>query len=303
MIKEQYQAFKSWLIENNKLQILSNFQKDRLIKQGIFPTEPDYIGLLFSINRFIDRYVATNHDLFILINNERYDLIYNFRFHYRNKRTLTQECLLSFCFEYLGKDFESYKEYEATIYLSKRSKSHTLYIHQGNIACLKYKHPLEDVVASIVTDGNDKIFVHASHCSKCNITFIRKEEYLRLRSRHPFLVANFQEISQDGYTFSKAGKLNGESPLMFCGYNVKANGLCEEHRHALLENIIYNGILSKTDIIQYLEHFINFNGSQEQMFSAVKKWENDLAFIRKFDMEKHPIVSITEIKPYSEMGK
>ena len=153
--------------------------------------------------------------------------------------------------------------------------------------------------ATILVDSEAPIFVHASHCKQCDITFIRKEEYLRLKNKYPFLVANFCELSNDGYTPAKSSGLAAESPLMLCGYNVKSDSPNKLYRQMILANIIYNGILSKTEVIQYLEHFINFNGRSSKAFFATDKWENDLRFIRNLDIESHPIVLINDIKPYS----
>lgn len=301
MVAEQYQAFKAWLIENNKTP--ASLGQNKQMRRETVTSDFDFIGMLFSINRFIDRFISCGENLFALIARKDYATIYRFRCHYRNKRSPNQDLLLVLCFEYLGYKFEAYEEYEATTSLAKRPNSNILYIHQGNIACLKYKHPIEDVKAAIVTDSDNPLFVHASRCVKCNIAFIRKEEYIRLRNQHPFLVANFCELSYDGYMPLRTGTLADESPLMFCGYSVKSDGLSDRCRHTLLKNIIYNGILSKTDVIQYLEHFIGFNGGKENMFAAVNKWEKDLKFVRSIDIESYPAISITEIRPYSQKGK
>ena len=115
------------------------------------------------------------------------------------------------------------------------------------------------------------------------------------------MVANFCELSFDGYTPIDDGPFSNASPLMICGYNVRSGVLTEAHRHAILTNIIYNGIMTKVEIIQYLEHFINFNGSKSNMHLAVSKWENDLEFVRRLNIESHPIVEVTHLKPYQPL--
>lgn len=230
--------------------------------------------------------------------------IYGLRnnYHIRKKSVYLLEFLLSLSFEYLQQPFQSYVEYVSTQNFS-RASCNTLFVHQGNITCLKYNHPIEDVNVAIVTDSSAPIFVHASRCLKCNITFIRKEEIIRLKKLYPFLVANFCELSFDGYTPIDDGPFSNASPLMICGYNVRSGVLTEAHRHAILTNIIYNGIMTKVEIIQYLEHFINFNGSKSNMYLAVSKWENDLEFVRRLNIESHPIVEVTHLKPYQLRNK
>ena len=53
------------------------------------------------------------------------------------------------------------------------------------------------------------------------------------------------------------------SPLKLCGYSVsQSKGLTQATRQYILAKIIYDGIMSKLDVIRYLEHFINLNGSK-----------------------------------------
>ena len=302
MVSEDYQNFRFWLTQTNRIPLKKYLTNQNFHHEDI-SDEFDFVEMLFLHNRFVNRYISPGDDLFSLIKNKNYRALYDMRYHYRYKRNIAKYYFLLFCFEYLEENFTEFKEYEAVSCLAKYSNSQTLFIHKGNIACLMYKHPVEDVKASIITASDDPIFVHASHCTKCNITFIRKEEYLRLRKRYPFLVANFCELSEDGYTPVSSIRLAAESPLMLCGYNVKQGGPPKYYRQAILANMIYNGILSKTQIIQYLEHFISFNGHKESLFFATDKWESDLEYVRNLDIDSHPVVSISEIKPYSQRNK
>lgn len=294
MTKKDYQQFKCWLLNNEQIHVRSTDKATHTIYS-------DAIDYLYAYNEFINKHISSNNDIFSLIKNKNYIAIYNFRHHYRVKprHKETQNILLPLFFNYLNCNYEEYIEFEANRTLSMYSNSNTLFIHSGNIACIKYNHPIEDVYASIVTNLPVPIYIHASRCTKCNIIFIRKEEFLRLRSRYPFLVANFCELSYNGYTPLKDIKLKCESILMLCGYNTRDNGPSEENRQKLLASIIGNEILNKTQIIQYLEHFINFNGSKENMFFAVHKWQNDLNYVRNFNLDTHPYVEIKEIKMYS----
>lgn len=216
------------------------------------------------------------------------------------KKNKDYEYLFVFSFEYLGCSYDEYLEFEAHKILSKYKHDNILFIHKGNIACLRYKHEVIDIAACIASTGPEPIKIHAGFCTKCGISFIHKSLYLSLQKKHRFLVANFCELSEDGYTPEKNNGMAAESKLMICGYNVKRGGLDTCQRQDLLRNIIYNGILSKYEIIQYLEHFIGFNGQRGRMYSAVEKWQSDLTFVRNLDVEYHPTVNISEIKSYSK---
>ena len=290
MITEQYQAFKSWLIATNRAPC--QLSELKIISAS------DFVDMLFSANKIIERYISENDDLFTLIQAKDYENIYRFRMHFRNKITPKQNVFLQFCFEYHISWYGKYEEFEADKILSKISKANTLFLYKSKIICLKHKHPIEDVRASVIIGDNRQISIHANRCAKCGIIFMHYSEYERLKKTYPFLIANFCELSSDGYTPVVNKSIASESMLMLCGYNVKNGVLSERQRHLLLRNIIYNDILSKAEIIDYLEHFITFNGSKKNMFFAVSKWENDLSFVRQLDIESHPEVFVNEIKQY-----
>lgn len=285
MEKAQYQDFKQWLINSGKIEEC-----------------PDAVSYLFSINRFLQKRIC-GLDLFQIIQGNKYSLLFDCRNHweYRQRKVNApiREQVMRLAFEYLGRSFDSYIQYEAERIFSSCTKPHTLYLHQGNIACLRYKHPIDDVAASIAVAGNMPLRVHASYCRKCNAIFMHKSFYKQLRKQYPFIVANFCEISEDGYTLIPPGKMAAESPLKLCGYTVEANKLTDAQRHQLLCDIIYNGILSKTEIINYLEHFLIFNAGGKRMHLAAMKWECDLDYVRNLDLEQHPVVPVTDIRPYS----
>lgn len=283
----EYQKYKSWLAKEN---MLSNC--------------PDAVNYLFAINRFLQkRITGIDRGLFELIEQQDFSTIFRARQHYTyqrlSKKDPNYDYVIRTSFEYLRLSYDRYEEFEASRILKNHSSLHTLYVHQGNIVCLKYKHPIEDVTAQIAVAADTPLRIHASRCVKCNCTFITKSFYLELRKRHRFMVANFCELSADGYTPVKQNSLSAESPLMLCGYSVKHGGLSDNDRQLLLADIIHNGILSKTEIILYLEHFISFNGSRDGLLSSVLKWETDLEFVRSLDFPSHPTVSIGEIMPYS----
>lgn len=282
MNANQYQLFKTWLIENDKI-----------------ASCPNAVDYLYGINRLLEKRIC-NETLFELIENDDFNQIYRMRSHYNYHKAISKDITLKLAFEYKGKDFSKYVEFEAEQTFKRLPKRTTLYIHQGNIACLQFKHPIQDVAASIATASDEPLTIHASYCKKCGIVFINKSFYKRLKSQHIFMVANFCELSEDGYSPIPPGHMAAESPLKLCGYSVKEDGLSEHYRQLLLGNMIYNGILSKTEIIKYLEHFISFNGSKDNMDRPKLKWEHDVEFIRNLDIESHPLTSITQIRPYKK---
>ena len=237
MTVDDYQNFKKWLIDNYEIIKSSDIHKQIIDKCDVLIQSSNYIerlasnliGTLYSHNMFILKYIVEGKELRDLILAEDYNTLYSVRHHYRYSKGLLNDLLLSMYFEYLGFSYEKYEEYESTLTLSKHTNTTTLFIYNGKITCLKYKHPIKDIKASIITDLDEPIYTHASFCEKCQIAFIHKQEYIRLRKRYPFLVAHFCELSDNGYTPIKKASLAAESPLMLCGYNVKNNVLSTFH--------------------------------------------------------------------------
>ena len=270
------------------------------------------IELLFRMNEYVlHRCIdedSKGMDLAEIITAMHFGTIYRLRrcwqYTHPKGHSETLDSVLKLFFCYLNKSFDEYMQYDAERCLSENGKPNTLYLHQGNIACLRYKHPIESVAVAFAVNSEQPLLAHATRCKKCNIVFMQKEYYRQLRSQYPFLIGNFMEIERNGYSIASPGKLAAESPLKLCGYSVSsASDLTERERHEVLVNMIYNGILSKTEIIEYLEHFKKYNGSSLKNCLAYDKWKRDLDFIRKLNIGKHPVVKISEVKSYHHFKK
>lgn len=285
-LNKMYVQFKDWLIQNGKI-------KDN----------PHAVEHLWSINRLLAKKEYSTPDLFSLIRTRSFDSIYKLRREYWYKKWWKDgqdRQSLSLFFEYLSRSYDEYEEYEAGRTFEEHAKQNVLLVYSGRIACIRYKHLITDVAAHIELQGEERIVIHASYCTKCRIAFIRKEYYKQLCHRYRLLpvFANFVELGEDGYTAVKPPSMAPESILMLCGYNAKENGLAAPERQVILENILSAGILSKTEIIEYLEYFISFHGRQDRMCLAVAKWEEDLNFVRRYDLKSHPSMSVHKIERY-----
>lgn len=124
--------------------------------------------------------------------------------------------------------------------------------------------------------------------------------YEQYRERHGLLIGKLKMISGNG----AGGEFDmaAESPLKLCGYNVsQTGGLATGTRQFLLAKIIHDGIMSKLDVIHYLEHFINMNGAKKENVLALEKWSDDLDFVHKCDKNIQPKVYIGKIKRYRDV--
>ena len=77
------------------------------------------------------------------------------------------------------------------------------------------------------------------------------------------------------------------------GYNVsQANGLSRENRKKILSAIIDNEIVSKSEIISYLDLFIKQRASMGNMQMAVAKWKEDREFVRNYGSKQYTEVDV-----------
>lgn len=287
---EYYQSFKKWLSES-----------------GNISDCPDAVGFLYGMNRFILKRIGP-YNLLQIIDSHRFDLLFQTRHHWeylkRYHNAETRNLVTKLCFDYCKQPFEEYLDYEASRVFATQADPNTLYIHKGNIACLRFRHKTNDITVSLATNSNQRIKATATHCWKCNIIFMPKRQYLLLRIEHRFLVANFCEIGDDGYTPVKDVKMKEESTLRLCGYSVdKDSPLSDLDRKELLTNIISNGILSRAEILEHLNHLILFNGSKDSNFAACCRWEEDYTYVSNLNIDEQPLVKIDQIQPYAKKSK
>lgn len=181
------------------------------------------------------------------------------------------------------------------------SARNILYVYKyGNIICKKEKHDLVDVNCIIRCAGN-QIILNAQYCKDCDKFIISEKSYKDYVADHKLIPIKLQYVDADG-SFPQIlyrTERSEYSPLSLAGYTVRErDGLTEEERHDLLIAMIENGVMDKYEIIMYLEMFINTNGVKYNMFRAVSKWQNDVEFIRAYNMENQDEYNIDRIERY-----
>lgn len=122
------------------------------------------------------------------------------------------------------------------------------------------KHKIEYVVAMINIDDNGRkkqIKISAGYCSQCKIYFILDSTYQNLKKKGMILcrISDEKNYMKGGY--ANGIKLAQESLLMQYGYNVsQTEGLTATARQKILAVIIDNKIMSKSEIISYIDFLL-----------------------------------------------
>ena len=91
-------------------------------------------------------------------------------------------------------------------------------------------------------------------------------------------------------------KLAQESILMQFGYTVsQEEGLSASRRQKILAVMIDNKILSKSEIISYLDFFISQRQYQSKFELAVSKWEADREFVQEYKVGEYTQFGVNAI--------
>lgn len=155
--------------------------------------------------------------------------------------------------------------------------------------CMHESHKIKDIIALIdIIDDNGKKCVEkvpAGYCTECNLFFILESTFENLKKKGILLCKVTDIKSVNKFFHINGEKLAHESLLMQYGYSVsQINNLSEERRKKILAVIIDNEILSKIEIISYLDLFINQRLSISNMETAITKWTEDRDFVQNYKM-------------------
>ena len=160
-------------------------------------------------------------------------------------------------------------------------------IRKNTFNCAYKEHKLKDITANVAVlnrDGKHEIVeVPAGYCKQCNVYFILDDSYKTIKSRGIPLCKVYDWKTIEMSESTKRMDLAQESLLHHYGYNVNASeNLSSERRRQILQILIDNQVMTKSEIISYLDFFIAQRKGNKAMEAAVEKWESDKAFVQGY---------------------
>lgn len=161
-------------------------------------------------------------------------------------------------------------------------------VRRTTFKCMHEGHALQNVdgIIEIINDKGDVVQarVPAGYCSNCNVFFIMESTYQRLKMKGTPICRISDEKTYLKTNISANGmRLAQESVLMQYGYTVsQQEGLSSSRRAKILAVLIDNDILTRTEIISYLDFFINQRKFQHKYEKAIEKWEIDREFVSEY---------------------
>lgn len=173
-------------------------------------------------------------------------------------------------------------------------------VRRAVFKCMHSKHNVVDLAAavSIIRDDGKPYLVRVSagYCKECKIYFIMESTYEKLRNMGVILCRISDEKSYLKNSFVNGMHLAQESILMQFGYTVsQVEGLSEIRRQKILAVMIDNKILSKSEIISYLDFFISQRQRQSRFELAISKWELDREFVQQYRIGEYTQYGVNAI--------
>jgi len=189
------------------------------------------------------------------------------------------------CFEKTEKDCEWNEE-------------SVLYIYKGQTSCHTRKHEMVSATAVMTGRNNSEIKLNVEYCPHCKKFFMSYTVYESYREKYGMLLGKLRMDSASTSGIVDV-VLSEYSPLKLNGYSVsQQDGYSRYDRQYILSKVIEKGALLKSEVVRYLEYFINMNGRRIGNEIAISKWKQDLEFVLQYKIAEQDEYEIKHIKKY-----
>ena len=208
---------------------------------------------------------------------------------------------LNYEYEHKAKAQNDKKRQKTTKAVRQTVQVKDFVVRRSVFKCMHKEHSLQnvDAVISLVTNKGEFIntTVSAGYCPECNVYFIMESTYQMLKNRGtPLCRVSDEKAYLQGTSYVNGMKLASESLLMQYGYNVsQQEGLTETRRHKILAVLIDNKIMTKSEIISYIDFFISQRQGRSMYELAVHKWSTDRDFVEEYNSGSYTRVGISGI--------
>jgi hypothetical protein len=171
----------------------------------------------------------------------------------------------------------------------------TLYVCKGLISCNRKGHNVESATGILLAKNGSVIKINTNYCPQCRKYFISYDEYMRYRKLYGILLGNIK-VTNGSFAGSETD-LAEESILHMCGYSVnQTDNLSPAVRQGILQYLIDSKVSNKPEIIDYLNFFIRRNGKKQNMGEAVRRWNEDLKWVREYQINRQRHFEISNIQ-------
>ncbi len=136
-------------------------------------------------------------------------------------------------------------------------------------------------------NGGTLVPVTVYYRKSTNQYFINETTYDSIRNRYGLPYLKLKSAPSSGNSADRFSAYREHSELNLFGYSVsESSGLSVRSREELLGQLIDNGLLRKSDIVNHLEWLIRSRKNYTNMDHAIREWEHDLRFVNEYKMDK-----------------
>ena len=174
--------------------------------------------------------------------------------------------------------------------------------------CSKKKHNIIDLIAEvdvICSNGNiiKKTFP-ASYCEDCKLYFMYDNDYKRIRRSGVPLCSIYEYLKYIKINKNRNIELKPESLLHSFGYNVGVTeNLSTNQRRKILSFVINKGIMSKHEIMNLLNYFVDFRKKDKRQAKAISKWKMDIEYLQNTNIEATKKIEVNSIRIINRISK
>lgn len=201
--------------------------------------------------------------------------------------------------EVISKNISNTNEKPVDNEISFDNAENVLYVRKGIVSCSKQNHKITSVTGVLVSLSGNPVKLNVNYCADCKIFFIDYSEFKYYRDIYGVLLGNY--FIQENFNSASGNykNLSVESVLRICGYTVnQKDKLTVEQRHLILSNLMDREIITKPRIMKYLQFFINSSKYRDNMKIANQKWQEDLIWVRKYNIDTQKHFRINSIRKF-----
>lgn len=166
--------------------------------------------------------------------------------------------------------------------------------HCSKCSSLYGKNTMENCTATVQTFRGGLVPVSVMFCTGCGTFFMNYDTYTAYNRKYGGLKFQCHVDRSDLQLKSDLGFAK-DSFLSRAGYSVNAN-MPRPRRQGILANLIDDGKATKWEITEKISEFIRLGKKNPNMQDAIKRWEEDLAFVADYNVDKQAKVGRATFK-------
>lgn len=187
------------------------------------------------------------------------------------------------------------------------SKVNLSYIPAGNVIqlyslrchCSKCSNRFDqdtivDCTAYVNTKSGREVPVTVQYCSGCGSFFMNYDVFVGYQAKYGAL--SFEcKLEQSEFEDDVDFGFADTSFLSRAGYSVRAS-VSQRRRQIILKGLLDSGKYTKWEITEKISEFIKLRKNNPDMRDAIKRWEEDIAFVADYDADNQTRVGRASFK-------